>query len=226
MHKWMLLTFGVCLAGSALAAPIVVDDFTSLSQTSSVTGIGFHSTWASGGTMLGGSRALQTSTFTSDFGLSSGIDCLAGPGACALSNDFGNASSFWLGYLGTGASGGNGLYYSYSTNVDLSAWDAMELDVLSADLAFSVTVIFVSDASLGGWSKSFGSVGSPTTITVASTDGAFGSYDSSNVDQLIVQIDPVKNGDVTLDEVRLVPEPATAAVLGLGALALMRRRKA
>ncbi|MBI5705750.1 MAG: PEP-CTERM sorting domain-containing protein [Armatimonadetes bacterium] len=226
MRKWMLLSFGACLAGSAMAAPIVVDDFSSLSQTSSVVGLGFHSTWASGGTMLGGSRALQTSTFTSDVGLSSGIDCLAGPGVCALSNDFGNASSFWLGYLCTGASGGNGLFYSTSTNADLSSWGAMELDVVRADLAFSVTVIFVSEFSIGGWSKSFGPVASPTTITVASTDGAFGSYDSANVDQLIVQIDPVKNGDLTLDEIRLVPEPASLATLGLGALALMRRRKA
>jgi hypothetical protein len=61
-------------------------------------------------------------------------------------------------------------------------------------------------------------------VTTASF-GSFSGVDWSNVQRLDFIFNGNMSSDWTLDSIEVVPEPATMAVLGLGAAALMRRRR-
>lgn len=220
----MLFSMGLCIVASASAAPLLVDDFTSLApQSLTQTGVGASDTWAGGGAMLGGSRGLIANVTTSMYGLASKINIVAGVGA--VSDNAGNAGDFWFGYLTTGGTGSGGLFYSTSTDMDLSAFSDMEIDMLSSDKAFTLEVVWASDFSQGSWMKAFGPIASPTTISIGMADYAGGSWDPSNVDAFAVRFHTAVDGDLGMREIRLVPEPASLAVLGLGILGATRKRR-
>lgn len=173
--------------------------------------------------MFGGSRGLIVSVSSSNFGLTSSLEIV--PGVGAVSDDTGNLANFYLGYLGTGADGGGGLFYSSGTNVNMSGISGFEFDMKSSDKAFDLTVFLISDAGTQTWSKSFGPIGSPTTIVVTNTDNLAGVTDMGAIDFFAFGFAPERDGDLVIGEIRAVPEPGTVAVLGLGALALLRKRR-
>lgn len=225
MRKLMLFSMGACLAVSAQAV-ILVDDFSSLTgQSLTVTGIGSDAVWASGGTMLGGSRGLGINVLTSDYGLESTWNIV--PSVGAASDNAGNSARFSLAYLCTGAFPAAGeFFYSTATDADLSGTTGIEFDMISADLPFDVMVEFYSDAGTLVLFKGFGAIGSPTTISLdTSADWLAGSTDMGNVDALAIRFLTTTDGDLGMSEIRLVPEPASLAVLGLGLLSVARRRR-
>jgi hypothetical protein len=223
----MILAMGASLAASASAMPLLVDDFTSLTgQTLTVTGVGNDSNWMGGGTMLGGSRGVGINVLSSNYGLNSKWNIV--PGVGAASDQTGNKARFSLAYLCTSAYSAAGeFFYSTSTDANLSGTKAMEIDMISADLGFDVEVQFWADgAYLEGWYKSFGAIGSPTTISIDRVaDYSYGSINMASVDALTIRFYTQTDGDLGMKEIRLVPEPASMAVLGLGAFGLIRRRR-
>lgn len=221
----MLLSMGVGLVVSAQAA-LLVDDFSSLTgQSLTVTGVANDAVWASGGTMLGGSRGLGINVLTSDYGLESTWNIV--PSVGAASDNAGNSARFSLAYLCTGAFAAAGeFFYSTSTNADLSGTTGIEFDMVSADLGFDVMVEFYSDAGVLVLGKSFGSIASPTTISLdATADWLGGTTDMGNVDAIAIRFLTATDGDLGMSEIRLVPEPASLAVLGLGLFSVARKRR-
>lgn len=221
----MLLSMGVGLVVSAQAT-LLVDDFSSLTgQSLTVTGVGNDATWASGGTMLGGSRGLGINVLASNYGLESSWNIV--PSVGAASDNAGNKARFSLAYLCTGAFSAAGeFFYSTSTDADLSGTTGIEFDMISADLPFEVMVEFYSDFGVMVLDKSFGSIASPTTISLDSTaDLLGGSADMSKVDAIAIRFLTETDGDLGMTEIRLVPEPASMAVLGLGLLGVARKRR-
>lgn len=221
MRIYSLLVLGATLATPAISVPFVVDDFTSgVPHSASVTGNN-TATSRSTGSMFGGSRLVLAAEFNSAYGLRSSIDAL--PGVAAISNDVGNSGEFWLAYLTTGAVV-NGFTFSSATDVDLSDISMFEFDVLSSDKGFTLNVNFIGDG-VTRWSKAFGPVASPTTVNVNSGDVVFSGADMSKIDAFYIEVLTERDGDLALTEIRAVPEPATIAALGLGAAALLRRRR-
>lgn len=217
----MILAMGASLAASASAVPILIDDFSSLTPQATVAmGLSSSGDYASGGTTMGGSRSLVQAVMTSDFGLSSSITVV--PGAALISNDAGNSAIHWLGYGGTSAGPGY-IVYSTGTNFNMAGTDAILVDMLGSDHAFTMKALFYSDYSVMSWSKAFGPMG-VGTIAVTAADLEYGAADMANVDLFILEFDTVKDGDLGLSKITAVPEPATMGVLGLGALGLIRRR--
>lgn len=223
MRNTLVVLAGACLAASSSAIPFVVDDFSSITpQSVSQVGLGASSTWAGGGAMLGGSRGLIAAVTTSLYNLASSINIV--PGVGAVSDNAGNAGSFVLGYFTTGAAPG-ALLYSNATDYDMTGVDGFEFDMISSDKGFTIRVELYSDAGVETWGKAFGPIGAPTTIGVGVADYMSGTTDMANIDALAIWFDTDIDGDLSMKEIRAVPEPATLGVLGVGALAMMRRRK-
>lgn len=221
MRLSAVIVSGAALASSALSLPFVVDDFSSgVPHSASVVGNG-SATSRSTGSMFGGSRLVLVDEQDSAYGLRSSIDAL--PGVLALSNDVGNSGLFWLAYLSTGALA-NGYTYSPGTDADLSGVSLFELDVLSSDKGFTLNVFMVGDG-VSQWSKNFGPINAPTTITIGVADAVFDTADMSKIDAFHFEFLTERDGDLAISEVRAVPEPATLAALSLGAAALLRRRR-
>jgi hypothetical protein len=53
----------------------------------------------------------------------------------------------------------------------------------------------------------------------------FAGVDFSNVDQVLVRFDTANSGDVAVDYIKAVPEPATLTILGAAAALAAARRK-
>jgi hypothetical protein len=68
-------------------------------------------------------------------------------------------------------------------------------------------------------------VAAGNNFTVDVLFSSLGGYNFGDLDAVAFVFDTPASGDFALTSIEAVPEPATLAVLGLGAAALMRRRK-
>jgi hypothetical protein len=104
---------------------------------------------------------------------------------------------------------GNISVTSLSTaNVSLDGWNNLAMEFDGTSLNSYVNGILVHSDSDAGWAN------------VASLEGAF-----VQGWRPLSWVGTTNNYDVTVDNLQAVPEPATFAVLGLGGLALIRRRR-
>lgn len=114
--------------------------------------------------------------------------------------------------------------YDFATPQDFTGFDTFKIDLLGNDLRGAVTI-------LGQSANGFQSVRSvdifptSTPYSVMISD-AFGDVDASKITKVWLFVGGDKGMDAAVTGFQTVPEPATMAILGLGALALLRRRKA
>ena len=142
-----------------------------------------------------------------------------------LANDaVGGAGSSWIGPVNPGATNVAAGQYIYRTTFDLSGAFLPETAILNLNFAVdnSVTDVLINGQSAGIAAGGFGGLLGPYTIDSGFVAGL------NTLDFLVNNAGaaPTPGGlRVEIGGTALVPEPATLGLLGLGALAVLRRRR-
>lgn len=220
MKKLMILGLVVISVGAQ--ATVLLDDFSSGAYSKTITG-GTVTEFRLG-SMIGGDSYVTTSVSANPIGLSIQSDIL---------NGFWSASSQPLvdGYseMGYGFSAGAGGSLVFDDlNLNLSGENQFKFNFASSDKPATLFVGVRSSSGSGTVSTVSTAlpgdmINNPFMVTVDFTD--FTGVDFSDVDQIVVRMDTIESGDITMSQFEAVPEPGTMAFLALGGLAALRRRK-
>lgn len=212
------VAFAAATLTAAAQAFTVIDNFNSGDVNFSINAGTAAS--AQAGTMVGGSRLINLGTQSNPFGRQITATVVNGNlsfSSQALFDGFGSAA---YGFTGDP----NSPTFA-DLNLNLSADNAFEFDVLLNDQPADLTVSLRSASQNGGLFTDAVSIipngSGPYTVNFA----AFGAFDFSDVDQIVFEIDGGTANDITLAEFRAVPEPATLGALAAGALLAAARKK-
>ncbi|MEJ5171481.1 MAG: PEP-CTERM sorting domain-containing protein [Fimbriimonadales bacterium] len=219
MLKGLAIVSGVAL--SALAFPvIVIDDFTTGSFTYTRSTIGTSSARVAGG-MLGGTRWTLSNVTENPGGQQLSVVVGAGLADVVAGDGLRHITEFRYGYTLGGA------LSDLSADLTAGGANALKLSFAGVDGNFGLLVQMRRTVGAGSqwmnYNTSVGSSAAPFDLIIPYT--AFGSFNMSDVDQLILRFSGDPGADLAMTGVEAVPEPATIAALGLGVAALMRRRK-
>lgn len=234
--RWagLLAVMGLAVS-SASAAPVVVDHFNSGTQTLTVTfpPIGATAASQAAGIMLGGQRdaELQIVGGTAGGNATLRINDVGGGGADFLiqSNASTINSTAWIGWDGIDGSASHlagGINTLNSFNLLSTGNTSLELDLLDVDLSTTFTITAWNNGAAFGSGVSVSKPALSTTTVLMFGFNEFAGINWANVGALQLTISsPNPSFDVTLHSLIAVPEPTSMAFLGLGAVALLRRRR-
>ncbi len=216
------LIIGAIFVAGAAQATVLIDNYSTGIYNKTITGgsdLAFQT-----GSMLGGDRYSSMMVETNPFGLE--LQTNIQNGAYALSSQSGVNAMGELGY-GFQANGAGTSFQDL--NFNFSGENAFKLNFLSSDTPGTVMMSVRSSSSNGG---AFSSVTKPipgnsvnTPFMTSFSFSEFAGINFSDVDQLVIKFDTGISGDIALDSVEAVPEPATMIVLGAAAAVAARRRK-
>lgn len=210
------LSLGI-LAAVPASALVVIDDFSSGAVAQSITSgslLDFQN-----GTMSGGDRGLKMEVTSNAFSLSYQVNTVTG--TFNVSSQAGVDGYTQIGY---GYFNNSGAFAFQDLNLDLSGEDRFEMDILSHDQPVSVTMSLRSAGVTQMITKNLpgNMVNTPMTLTYNFSE--WSTINFADIDQILVEFNTQVSGDLTIDSIEAVPEPATMTLLA-GALALAARRK-
>jgi hypothetical protein len=210
------LSLGI-LAAVPASALVVIDDFSSGAVAQSITSgslLDFQN-----GTMSGGDRGLKMEVTSNAFSLSYQVNTVTG--TFNVSSQAGVDGYTQIGY---GYFNNAGAFAFQDLNLDLSGEDRFEMDILSHDQPVSVTMSLRSAGATQMITKNLpgNMVNTPMTLTYNFSEWT--TINFADIDQILVEFNTQVSGDLTIDSIEAVPEPATMTLLA-GALALAARRK-
>jgi hypothetical protein len=200
-------------AGAVQALPII-DEFDapvggqSLSLANPTAGDSVSDSKTGLAGVAGGSRDLTLTVqdvFAGGSQVTAEINLATSPGNFQLLNSIRVDSLVTIGWDADGA----------GLNLDLSAFTSLALEGVENDLSTTYKLIV---ATSGGGSSE---LTLPATAGfTGSLDFAFASFvgtaNLADVDSIVLEIDGARGADVIIDRLVAVPEPTTAAALGLG----------
>lgn len=227
MKRFLVLgCFAVFAAHSQSA--VLIDGFTT-AQSLTVTGTATLAInrVATGGSTIGTARTLAGINDANPFGLTAFAGIGSGMAVYSSGPRVDGRIEFAYGYdtaggsvdmnLNLAAGGNNRLRLQFDSNdQDLT----LRVFVRSTSGTAGSTLMAFSQTVLGG---------RPTTAfteDVLFSSVLIAPLALSDVDQIHIQFDTAPAGDFSLTRMEAVPEPATMVALGLGAAALLRRRRA
>lgn len=217
-----LLVLSAVSAAVASQALIVIDDFSTGAVNMTTNGATMYS--FQNGSMVGGDRFTELNVSGNQFGLQYAVDTTTGLLSVSSQPGVDGNTKLGYGYLDTGTGAGFD-----NMSFDFSGESRFEIDVFSNDLPATITIALRNSVFNGGTilmvtkNVAGGMVNTPQTITWDFTE--FGGFPFNDVDQILVDIETAESGDITLDEIRAVPEPGTMIALGAGAALLASRRR-
>jgi len=220
--KTRLLAGALVLScGAYSSAFLVVDNFTSGPYSATYSTINNTQTVNQTGTMLGGVRWL-TYTITYKQLPQAKYHVDLGDGAGMVSSDSGLRNTTILDYGLNSQLGYNDL------NLNLSGNTKIDLNFYNNDQDLTLLLFLRSASQNSGdyvmHSYTIGASENPFTYSINLQD--FTGLNMADVDQLAFSFSNKMSGDYALDNIRVVPEPATIGLMlaGLGALGLKRRK--
>lgn len=141
----------------------------------------------------------------------------------------------WNYTLLRGTGGTSSSYYAQitQTDVDFTGVTGIIFDCQDTGIDIVKLQFFIGDTKIGEYTNnghtdggtSWGSTATVYNIEFDITQAFVGKYDFSIRLQEIGNYGPADPKYYRVDNIRFVPEPATIAILGLGVLSLVRRRK-
>ncbi|MFM9874732.1 MAG: PEP-CTERM sorting domain-containing protein [Fimbriimonadaceae bacterium] len=125
-------------------------------------------------------------------------------------------------------SNATGVFGAFDMNLNFSGFDRIRINVLSNDQPATIRV------GVGNNTQGFrfqtlavtpNMVMVPQTLDFMFTSFTGGAFNFGDVDRISIDLDTTASGDIVLDSVEAVPEPASMIALGLGVAALISRKR-
>lgn len=211
----------VALVGTSSAVTLV-DDFTTGAANFGIntgTVVNFQN-----GSMLGGDRMVQLTVTNNNFGLELSINSAAGTFSVNSQPAVDGYAQLGYGYMDNGSGGAS----FDDLNFDLSGENGFEIDVVSSDEPAVITIAVRSASNPNNIvmvSKNVAGNMVNSNQLISWNFSEFAGVDFTNVDQVLVEIETGESGDITIGEVRAVPEPSILLGIGAAAALLMRRKR-
>ncbi|ARU41736.1 hypothetical protein CCB80_11530 [Armatimonadetes bacterium Uphvl-Ar1] len=219
-----ILTLGLSasaiLAAGVANAYVMIDDFSTGAVNNTITsGTSYTS---QNGTMLGGDRIVYMEVLSNAFGLGLSVDTAMG--ALTINSQSGVLGVSSVNY-GLNLTGPSNTAWD-DLNFDFSGETAFRVNTLSRD--GDLTIVFQVRSSPNNFvavSKTLtgSSINIPESTVFNFSE--FAGVNFSNIDQIYVDFYTSNTGDVAVDSIEAVPEPATMVVLASAALAAAARRR-
>ena len=218
-----LIFCGLVVLGASAQA-LVVDDFASGGFSSGVFSTGSVSSWVSAGSALGGSRYNSLNISLNPLLGDAKYRIIPSAGVLEVSSDADVDTNFTLGY---GFASLSTIAGSNPLNQNFTSIPLVNLSFRTNDQVQPVTVTLFTNGGANSYSRTLNISGGLFFPTPANYLFDFTSDAASlgDVDGIKIDFDPVAGGDFSLNGVQVVPEPTSIAVLSIGAIALLRRRK-
>lgn len=220
MNKGLVL-LGLSAALVTVSNAAFVDDFNLGAYDSGLLTSGSNSQWIVAGNVPGGIRYAKLEIENNEFGDDGRARTFTSPGVYNVSSGTGVNVKALLGY---GFSSGSATPDA-PLNLNWAGSPIFLINVRNTDLSVPVTVVLGS-TTLGQSATRMGTL--PAAITSGNVPVNFdftGEAFLGDVDYIKVSFDPQSEGDFTISDMQVVPEPATLAGLGAAILAFVRRRR-
>lgn len=211
------------LSGAVSSQALIIDSFATGPFSVSIQSSSYVAT--QNGSMSSGERDVEARVYANPF--NQWLDVSINSGLNVVSNGFGVASKVTLQYDMNGDEVGNtGAGKLLNTTgagapiLSVGADDRLRLTFLGNDSNVTVTATVKQGNTQLAQAMATKSAGGGGVL-----DLVVGNSALANADSVTLEFEADPSGDFALAEIGTVPEPMTVAVLGLGALALARRRR-
>jgi hypothetical protein len=220
MKTLVVLGLTFCVAS---AHAFIIDDFTSGAFNSGYISSGTQSDWTAA-SVPGGVRLNFITIQNNPLGNDARVRVLTTFGVYQFSSEPSVDAQVSIGYgfaTGSGTVGSNPLNMNLTTNPILSVF------MRSNDVAMPTSMRIFTNNGANMYTRNVSVSGgiTPSSSQVINYDFTSDAALLGDVDAIVMDFDAQPDGDFSLTYLAAVPEPTSMAVLGLGAAALLRRRK-
>ncbi|MBS1710270.1 MAG: PEP-CTERM sorting domain-containing protein [Armatimonadetes bacterium] len=211
--------FGL-LGFGCMAHALMIDDFSTGNINDQIS-TGSNSTYTAA-SVPGGNRWVYHSISANPLGLTHSNVVINGIFASDSKTSV-DAGSI----IGYGSDSAGSFTVGTDLNLDLSTQNAFNINVLSNDLAATIQIAIRTNGGNLAFSSLHnltpGMVMTPQVVTISFAE--FGAQNFADVDSIGIYLDTTASGDTVIDSFEAVPEPASLIALGLGAAALVARKR-
>lgn len=207
----------LCLGVAGVSQALVIDDFSTGDFVATFSSDSNSSFSGNAATVPGGSRYWEIEHQSNPFGMETKME---------VGNGFLYQSVSPLTDAAGAVAYGHFNIFGSDLNIDLSAYDAITVDVLFNDLSadFRLDIFVTGTGWVSGGLHNVGPVsfGSPVTVVLPFSELGISMAD---VDGIAIRWDGVMANDIVLDNIQAVPEPVSLGVLAVGLGLVARRRR-
>jgi hypothetical protein len=216
----LIVACGVAAASQAY----VIDDFTTGSYNSGYISSGSVFGWTAAPGASGGIRGTLLNIQSNPLGNDARLRVQSSFGVFQVSAEPGVDAAVQAAY---GFANNSTSVGSNALNLNFTSTPKIQLTVRSNDLALETDVYLITNNGASSYVRSMVIPGGITASSpqVMTFDFSSDAAMLGDVDAIVFDFDGAADGDYAFSNMQAVPEPASLAVLALGALVVTRRRK-